>query len=427
MTNVRRQKRRTSLTRLASHPSSHLFGTHALRSGRSTQIIPATSIPRQSSAMRFRRLSQSRYGPPNNDRALRSPERGMNRTMWRLDDREERRDHEFTPDEQQNEEYPFMLSNRCPSFQYDSNEAQENHGIHVPGWEYSHDQHIYTQPSSSQSVLTSPSVYFVRPPSALDPRQIISPPPTPQAWFRPASASSSKYSRPQSAIPLLPKPTPTNTTMSTSDKSTKELKFAESNHNRARSSPAAFFCLPNKFAPRHRPKMPTISISRPARNHKKNKRHSVETLITKPYELSPLRIRTPKKPGGDIKNTRDRSGMAEKPLSNITNSAQRRLSSIDVERGGEAKEGWDEAHGRFSYGGGPGPAVVDATMSSPLNCCNDSDKENGGPAPVPYRGKGKLVEVGSKNIKRKPLPRTPTTPWIDESTVTFEPFGVAFD
>lgn len=92
---------------LTQSDSNQLFGIRALEAGQTGHIVQAATIPRQSSAMRFRRLSLNDSDPL---RSLRSPERGMNTYMLRLDDREIRRSLEKSPKTGTGDKVPGLVT-----------------------------------------------------------------------------------------------------------------------------------------------------------------------------------------------------------------------------------------------------------------------------------------------------------------------------
>ncbi|KAL9089493.1 MAG: hypothetical protein Q9159_002533 [Coniocarpon cinnabarinum] len=342
---------------------------------------------------------------------------------------------------------------------------------HVPGWGYS---------SIRRRQTLSPQAEHVRPASAMDPQTHPSRAPTPQSFLRPPSSLETGIlaSRPPSTAPLLPERAPSGArasyTPTTLPHSRNRLHQNETPANIApttESSPTFPFCLARRLSI-YKPK---VSTRRFSFSHLKSKQQGIPAPNAS-YELSPLRIKTPK----TSKSTQivERSKMAERPLGNITNTGQRRLSSIDVERKentGNAvtpatdSEHANDAYQRFSYATGPGPVIVDVTVS-PLGDTPTFRTEN---IARPVKGKGKMVEVKRKSRsvdvatfhaqqgkmqdqtldgkgmsvdmglsrnhaevmrswRDKPLPvlpRTDTTPWIEdlERGMGFEPFEVVFD
>ena len=421
--------RNHALTRLFVNSTSYPFGSCALPAPLSTQIIAVKNIPRQSSAMRFRRLSQGRKSTSNNatNRAHRSPERGMNQTMWRLDDREERRDQATPSIGRASDEFKRSTSVRGqpPVPKLHDENMQDSCGLHIPGWGYSYNQVNRSYPVIN--VESRPSIHSARsaPAQEIRPNPSIVPSPVLQGRFRSPSIASERFSQPSSAVPLLSNESTQNPHATATQTDTVRPR----RRARTNSSPPAFSCLPKKFASCHRPRFPSFSLSRSSSAAKKKHRHSVDVVSTTPDYDSPLHIRTPKPPINKSTSLRDRSGMPEKPLSNITNTALKRVNSVDVRRTKSVKEeGWTEAHERFAYGSEPGPALVDATLPNFLSFENKAEQQVAARRD-PIRGKGRLVHVRAPIKREKAVLKTGSTPWIDERTVAagFEPLGVVFD
>ena len=381
--------------------------------------------------MRSRRLSQTRRSSdPLKHRALRSPERGMNQTMRWPDDHEEHREI-FPPQKeklnQDSRRSTSHLNRGLQPTRHEVEAATDNQGLHIPGWEYSHDQTPQAQfrPHLSRA---DPLVHHSRPWPTLSTPGGPSRPSATESWLRPPSFNSCRYSRTQATAPPLPEPI--MFTVGTISANPQPKPFNH-NHNRTRSSPANFLCLNRHLSKSLRPRF--LSLSRPRRSSSKNKSHPGTDVGS--AALSPLRIRTPCKPDTDKPSQDDRSGMPEKALVNITNTNQRRLNSVDSERPRETKPEKPKPFGFTYVELKPEPGFLDATLvGGPFGYESPGVRR-------PIWEQGRVVHVkhpgrmregagggGAKTKgKDKALPHAPTTPWLNEGTVTSEPFEVVFD